>query len=633
MQNRRPLIIFIMFCFCFSSLGALERISVENGRFVYPNGNEVTLWGVNFQPSLGWEYERFVKAGLIERGTFDEASYYKIIDEGLSEIQQLGCDVIRVTLSPHELAYFDGSLKDSPNMRILDYLTSMCRQREIYYYFAFINELGANNKNVKGSLMEDINEGGKINYYDWLLDPDFIRRSQEYIRNLFVRENLYDGVRMIDDPAFCIAELINEPHTPELDDPEAPFHKIYSLWLQDRGVTNTADNFQLWRKDYTLKYINEMCDFFAELGCQAPVAWSHKWSMAIRHNGGDAEWQASLDSKVPAVCFSTYPTQGTVYDYVRDAKKDLRKLGREYNSLPYLQESYDQRELQGWANEPAFRDKAHYVYEWETHANMTSYMYPAMAKYFRAQGAQIATMWTYILPKLSNYIAAQHLLNLKSTPGKSASFLAAGEVFRNTPLYMPYKSSGIDEDYFNNTATDFKEGTSAYADDVSLIYSGDMPQRYVDHLLSAARLRDGFRRIVGVGNSPFVRYDGTGLYFVDLNESGGATIKILPDCEWLRSPQTGGKMLQENGEAPEEDDPPYASAREYYEIARKNRTLLSNKYISDIEHKMEIMAPNLAEYVQIFRVEETELIPINLLTAKPPSFMAKPGTYLIEPTL
>ena len=234
MQNRRPLIIFIMLCFCFSSFGALERISVENGRFVYPNGNEVTLWGVNFQPSLGWEYERFVKAGLIERGTFDEASYYKIIDEGLSEIQQLGCDVIRVTLSPHELAYFDGSLKDSPNMRILDYLTSICRQRGIYYYFAFINELGANNKNVRGSLMEDINAGGKISYYDWLLDPDFKRRSQEYISNLLRRENLYDGIRIIDDPAFCIAELINEPHTPGLDDPEASFHKFYSLWLQDR---------------------------------------------------------------------------------------------------------------------------------------------------------------------------------------------------------------------------------------------------------------------------------------------------------------------------------------------------------------------------------------------------------------
>ena len=102
---------------------------------------------------------------------------------------------------------------------------------------------------------------------------------------------------------------------------------------------------------------------------------------------------------------------------------------------------------------------------------MSSYMYPAMAKYFRAQGAQIATMWTYILPELSNYIAAQHLLNLKSTPGKSASFIAAGEVFRKTPLYNPYATSGRDEDYSINVALDFKEQISAYADDTTLIYS------------------------------------------------------------------------------------------------------------------------------------------------------------------
>ena len=631
MQNSRPLIVFLIIWFCDSSFGALERISVENGRFVYPDAKEVSLWGVNFQPSLGWEYERFIKAGLIDRGTFDETSYYKIIDEGLWEIQQLGCDVIRVALSPHELAYFDGSLKDSPNMRTLDYLTSQCRRMGIYYYFAFINELGANDKNVVGSLMEDLNGRGKISYYNWLIDPDFIDRSQHYIRNLLTRENIYDGVRIIDDSAFCIAELVNEPHTPEVDDPEAPFHEYYTLWLKSKKIPNTEENFQLWRKDYTLKYINQMCDFFTDLRCQAPVAWSHKWSMAIRHNGGDAEWQASLNSKVPAVCFSTYPTQGTVYNYVRDTQKDLRKLGAEHNSLPYLQASYDQRELQGWANEPAFRDKAHYVYEWETHANMTSYMYPAMAKYFRAQGAQIATMWTYILPKLSNYIAAQHLLNLKSTPAKSAAFLAAGKVFRNTPLYLPYKSSGEDEDYFKNTATDFKEGTSAYADDLSLIYSGDMPRRYVDHLLSADRLKDGFERIVGVGSSPLVGYDGTGLYFVDFKDSGEARIKILPDCEWLRSPQTGGKMLQENGEAPEEDDPPYASARDYYEIARKNQMLPSNQYVSDIEHKMTIMAPNLAEHVKIFRIERTELLPVDLLSVKPPSFMARPGTYVMTP--
>lgn len=91
-------------------------------------------------------------------------------------------------------------------------------------------------------------------------------------------------------------------------------------------------------------------------------------------------------------------------------------------------------------------------------------------------------------------------------------------------------------------------------------------------------------------------------------------------------------MLQENGESPEEDDPPYASARDYYEIARKNRTLPSNKYVSDIEHKMTIMAPNLAKNVKISRIEKAEPLPIDLVSVNPLRFIAKPGTYLIEPS-
>ena len=270
----------------------LERISVEEGRYVYPDGREVALWGVNFQPSIGWCYDRFIAAGLIERGTFDEGSYFKIVDDGLDEIQRLGCDVIRVTLSPHELANFDGSLKDSPNLRTLEYLMAQCRKRGIYYYFAFINELGATKANVVGTLMEDRIRGGKIDHYLWLVDPDFIERSKVYIQNLLVRRNRYDQIRMIDDPAFCIAELVNEPHTPNVDDPSKSFHSFYEAWRVGEGLEDTAANFQEWRRVITRNYINGMCDFLESLGCEAPAAWSHKWSMAIRHNGGDAEWMA-----------------------------------------------------------------------------------------------------------------------------------------------------------------------------------------------------------------------------------------------------------------------------------------------------------------------------------------------------
>ena len=80
----------LLFTSVFAASDVQQRISVEDGRYVYPDGREVILWGVNFQPSVGWEYDRFVKAGLIPRASFDAASYFKLVDAGLDEVQRLG---------------------------------------------------------------------------------------------------------------------------------------------------------------------------------------------------------------------------------------------------------------------------------------------------------------------------------------------------------------------------------------------------------------------------------------------------------------------------------------------------------------------------------------------------------------
>ena len=77
--------------------------------------------------------------------------------------------------------------------------------------------------------------------------------------------------------------------------------------------------------------------------------------------------------------------------------------------------------------EKRFLNKARIVYEFETYYNHSSYLYPLMAKYFRAQGIQAAAMWTYLLPGQVEYTAASHHLNLKTTPNKAASFMIAGE--------------------------------------------------------------------------------------------------------------------------------------------------------------------------------------------------------------
>ncbi|MBF0198237.1 MAG: hypothetical protein HQL32_11025, partial [Planctomycetes bacterium] len=76
-----------------------KRMHVNNGRLYFENGDEVALWGVNFQPSLGWELNRFVRAGLVKWKNIDQEAYNRIVDKGLDEIQKMRCDVVRLHLA------------------------------------------------------------------------------------------------------------------------------------------------------------------------------------------------------------------------------------------------------------------------------------------------------------------------------------------------------------------------------------------------------------------------------------------------------------------------------------------------------------------------------------------------------
>ena len=117
---------------------------------------------------------------------------------------------------------------------------------------------------------------------------------------------------------------------------------------------------------------------------------------------------------------------------------------------------------------------------------------------------------------------------------------------------------------------------------------------------------------------------------MDFRPSGEVLVEIMPDCEWLRSPVTGGMMLDTNGEAPVSDDLPYASPQDYYAIARKYQKQVSNRYITDVEHVMTLVAPNLPSSPKVYRIVGAEFRPVDLLGTAPLRFMAKPGNYRIQ---
>ena len=135
------------------------------------------------------------------------------------------------------------------------------------------------------------------------------------------------------------------------------------------------------------------------------------------------------------------------------------------------------------------------VYEYETFCNQSAYLYPAMAKFYRSVGAQIATQWTYGLTAYSEYLGGSHVFNLKTTPRKAASFMVAKQQFKDV-----------------GTTFSFESRSSAVLQDRQLIYSGWSESDDWSDSVFGSDLASP-TSIIGVGDSPFVRYEGEWVVF------------------------------------------------------------------------------------------------------------------------
>ena len=106
----------------------------------------------------------------------------------------------------------------------------------------------------------------------------------------------------------------------------------------------------------------------------------------------------------------------------------------------------------------------------------------------------------------------------------------AGQVFKDTPRYTPCETTAADADRFGNTALSFPLDLSAYADEELLIHTGDLPHDFV-------KLPRMPTRIAGYGSSPFIQYQGKGVYFLQaVFENGEFTsrwkLKVMPHAEF-----------------------------------------------------------------------------------------------------
>jgi hypothetical protein len=500
-----------------------QRIYVQDGTLFHEDGSEVALWGVNFQSAMSGELgSRYPDMSPRD---FDLNAWKLIVSNSFDEIQQMGCEVIRIHLCPGDFADAEGNLVETDWLDVLDYTMAECHRRGIY-----INLSLHNSWQQRGGVVNPtfFGNGDKEHNWELMSVPKKRAASANYITQFVNRPNPYDNNRPYkNNPAWIICEISNEPTFPKSKPDGAEFPDgiaVYEQWLLDHGKPDNKNSWSEFKYETIKNYINLTDSILLKEKVPAVSSWNLFWSHGPNHQGWES-YDAAADSNVDIVSFSTYPGQS-------DSEKEIDLSDKNY--LPYLQDSYDTEDKQGWLQQSRFKgQKAIIVYEWETWHNQSTYMYPAVAKYFRAQGAQVATMWTYTLSGAGEHFGRTmaHYLNMVTTPRKAASFLVAREVFKETPRYIPYGTTEDDADRFGNAALSFPMDLSAYASDDLLIHTGDLKSDFIE----LPRIP---KKIAGYGSSPFVDYQGKGMYFLEAVFEDGQftnrwTLKVMPHAEFV----------------------------------------------------------------------------------------------------
>ncbi len=482
-------------------------IYAENGRLYFPKGEEVALWGVNLQPSLSWEYNLLRRVGIEKNAE----AIKKATDESLDELELMDCQLIRSHLTPADFTDENGNLVETVFLDALDYMEAEAARRGMYLYITFINHMGSGE--VKNSFMMD----NKKEKDKWIADKDFVKKEKKYITQLLNRHNKYTGLPYKSDTAVAMWEIINEPSYLKYQNiNESVYATQYKKWLKRHKMEDLESAFKQYRKDMVLNYINDMYKTVRKTGAKQPISWCCNWHrMIVNH---EDVFEAISESKVEAVSFCNYPGQSVCKHPYQENPENLTR----YNYADWYVDCYEKKEYYGWALTPAFKNKAKIVYEFETFYNQSAYLYPVMADFFRSMGVQMAAMWQYSMPAYAQYRSGSHVLNLRCTPAKAASFAVAGKIFKNTPLLNPYHTGSTTEWQTDKYAYSYIKNMSIFSDGERYFYSSTIDDNFV------LKPSPSVKEIFGYGSSPLVNYTGTGNYKINISNNE-LDITIQPD--------------------------------------------------------------------------------------------------------
>jgi hypothetical protein len=384
----------------------------------------------------------------------------------------MGWDGLRLTFwGDWEASDSAGNLIANDHLDLLDYLIARARERGIYMLFSPIQLYGANWPDA----LQDTTDPGfgrRFGKARMGTDPAAMAAQVNYLRQILDHVNRYTGVALKHEPAILFIELVNEPwHHPE--DLEG-----------------------------SIRYVNTLTDAVRSTGCTKLVFYNVSQDFRIG--------EAIRRSKAQGVTFGWYPSglnsghelQGNDLRAV-DAYPDM--LRPELARLPRI------------------------VYEFDSPDLRTGYLYPAMARTFRAVGAQFVAMFAYdMLETASRNLGWQtHYLNLVYTPRKAMSAIIAAEAMRRLPRMRSYGP------YPGNTR--FGDFHVSYDDDLGELVARDA-FLYAGSTTATPPDPASLRRIAGYGSSSTVAYDGEGIYFLDKVRPGVWRLEVYPDAVPVADP-------------------------------------------------------------------------------------------------
>jgi hypothetical protein len=306
-----------------------------------------------------------------------------------------------------------------------------------------------------------------------LTDPGAIRAQQNYLKQFLNHKNTYTGLTYKEDPAILAFEVSNEPHHRESPEKVTAF-------------------------------IKDMVDAMRSTGCKKPIFYNVSHSIHL------------------AEAYAKAGIQGGTFQWYSTGLGAAHELGG--NLLPNVD-----RYSIPFAATPSWKRLAKVVYEFDAADVGRSYIYPAMARSFREAGIQVATHFAYDPTYMAdvNTEYGTHYMNLAYAPQKALSLKIAGEVFRRVPMNKSYGAFPTNE-RFDVFRVSYEKDLAEMVTESSFCYT--------NHTETAPVAADKLEHVAGWGDSPVVRYEGTGAYFLDRLSAGVWRLEVMPDAVWIDDP-------------------------------------------------------------------------------------------------